>query len=70
MATGVVPGLVYLGTFGVGVTLGMSLFALVAALAMRRAADRSIAIGRRIGMGAGWLSMLVGALWLIGALTP
>jgi hypothetical protein len=53
-----------------GVTLGMSLFALVAALAMRRAADRSIAMGRRIGMGAGWLSMLVGALWLIGALTP
>jgi nickel/cobalt exporter len=69
MATGVVPGLVYLGTFGVGVTLGMSLFALVAAVAMRRAADRSIAIGRRIGMGAGWLSVLVGVFWLIGALT-
>jgi hypothetical protein len=69
MATGIAPGLVYLGMFGVGVTLGMSLFALVAAVAMRRAAERSIAIGRRIGMGAGWLSMLVGVFWLIGALT-
>jgi hypothetical protein len=69
MAEGLVPGLVYLGMFGLGVTLGMSLFAIVAALAMRRAAERSIAIGRRIGMGAGWLSMVVGGVWIIGALT-
>jgi hypothetical protein len=69
MAEGLVPGLVYLGMFGLGVTLGMSLFAIVAALAMRRAAERSIAIGRRIGMGAGWLSMAVGGVWIIGALT-
>jgi len=69
MTTGLVPGLVYLGTFGLGVTLGMSLFALVAAMAMRRAAERSIAIGRRIGMGAGGLSMLVGGVWLISALS-
>ena len=67
MATGFLPGLLYLGTFGLGVTLGMSLFALVATLAMRHAAARSIAIGRRIGMGAGWASVLVGGLWLIGA---
>ena len=41
-------GLAYLACFGVGVTSGMATFALVAALAMRRAADRAPAAVERM----------------------
>ncbi|MGH7559657.1 MAG: hypothetical protein ACRENB_01425 [Gemmatimonadales bacterium] len=60
-------GLAYLGTFGVGVIAGMSAFAFLTALAMRTARQRSVAIGRRIAGSAGWASVAVGAVWLVGA---
>jgi cytochrome c biogenesis protein CcdA len=57
-------GLAYLAAFGVGVTVGMSAFALVAALALRHAAGTSIEWGRRTGWLAGVASLGVGLWWL------
>jgi high-affinity nickel permease len=57
-------GLAYLVAFGVGVTGGMSLFAVVAAAAMRQAADRSVRWGRRVTGAAGLASIGVGLWWL------
>ena len=58
-------GLAYLALFGVGVTAGMAMFAVVAALAMRRAAGDSLVWGRRVARYAGVGSIGVG-LWWIG----
>ena len=60
-------GLLYLLAFGVGVTLGMMLYASVAAYAMRRAADRSVALGRQLSTAVGALGICVGLWWVIGA---
>lgn len=60
-------GLLYLAAFGVGVTLGMMLYASVAAYAMRRAADRSVALGRQLSTAVGVLGICVGLWWVIGA---
>ena len=57
-------GLAYLACFGVGVTAGMATFALVAALAMRRAADRAPAAVERMARWAGAGSIAVGIWWL------
>lgn len=62
-----VAGIGYLAAFGIGVTAAMALFAVLAAAAMRRAGERSIALGGRIAAGAGWLSIAAGALWLLAA---
>ncbi len=62
-------GLGYLGAFGLGVTVAMTLFALAAAALMRRATARSLVWGRRtvglvglsgIGVGLWWLARAAG----------
>jgi ABC-type nickel/cobalt efflux system permease component RcnA len=63
-------GVGYLAAFGVGVTLGMTLFALVAAAVMREANHRSLVWGRRASMLVGVAGMLVGAWWVWRALVP
>jgi ABC-type nickel/cobalt efflux system permease component RcnA len=60
-------GLAYLVAFGVGVTLGMMLYASVAAYAMRQAAERSLALGRQLAVLVGCLGMVIGAWWVWGA---
>jgi hypothetical protein len=57
-------GLAYLALFGVGVTAGMIAFAVVAALAMGRAAGDSVIWGRRVASLAGTGSIGVGLWWL------
>jgi len=61
-------GFGYLLLFGVGVTAGMTAYSMVAAVAMRQAVQRSVELGRRIGAGVGAMGILVGALWVWGAL--
>lgn len=61
----VTVGAGYLVAFGAGTTLAMTLFALVAAAAMRQAAGRSLAVGRKISMAVGAGGVVVG-LWWIG----
>ena len=60
-------GIGYLAAFGLGVTVAMTLFAMVAALAMRRAADRSRLWGRRAAVTVGAAAMLTGAVWIVRA---
>jgi ABC-type nickel/cobalt efflux system permease component RcnA len=60
-------GLGYLGCFGIGVTLAMMLFALVAAGAMRRASAASLAWGRWSVVLAGLGGVGVGGWWLMRA---
>ena len=57
-------GLLYLAAFGVGVTAGMTIYAVVAAYAMRQAAARSVPLGRRIMQGVGVSGMVVGVWWV------
>ena len=57
-------GLAYLACFGVGVTMGMGIFALVAAAAMRTAASGAPAAVERIARLAGIGSITVGLWWL------
>ena len=61
-------GLGYLVAFGVGVTVGMTLYAVVAAGAMRTAAEQSLAWGRRISAGVGTAGIAVGLWWVATAL--
>lgn len=61
-------GIGYLLTFGAGTILAMALFAMVAAMAMRTAAARSLALGRRMGGAAGVAGIAVGAWWILRAL--
>jgi ABC-type nickel/cobalt efflux system permease component RcnA len=58
-------GLGYLVAFGVGVTAGMTVYAVVAAGAMRTAAEHSLLWGRRIAVGVGIAGIGVG-LWWVG----
>jgi nickel/cobalt transporter (NicO) family protein len=60
-------GLGYLTCFGVGVTLAMMVFALVAAGAMRRATARSLVWGRRVVRLVGIAGVGVGGWWLLAA---
>jgi ABC-type nickel/cobalt efflux system permease component RcnA len=62
-------GFGYLVIFGVGVTAGMTVYSMVAALAMRQAIQRSIDLGRRLAGGVGVMGMIVGALWIWRAVT-
>lgn len=61
-------GLVYLLAFGVGTTVGMTAYATIAAYAVRRAASRSVSLGRGIMQGVGIVGMGVGAWWVGRAL--
>lgn len=58
----------YLLAFGAGVTIAMTLFASVTAMAIRRASDRSIAVGRRVSVLIGGAGVLTGIWWLWSAL--
>jgi ABC-type nickel/cobalt efflux system permease component RcnA len=59
----------YLLAFGLGVTVAMTLFAAVSALAMKQAAERSLALGRRITSLVGLAGILTGAFWIWRALS-
>ena len=63
-------GIGYLAAFGIGVTAAMTLFAMVAAAAVRRAADRSDLWGRRAAALVGSAAIVTGAVWIARALTP
>jgi cytochrome c biogenesis protein CcdA len=60
-------GVGYLTCFGVGVTLAMVLFALVAARVMRRATTGSLVWGRRAVRLVGVSGLAVGVWWLRAA---
>jgi ABC-type nickel/cobalt efflux system permease component RcnA len=60
-------GFGYLVMFGVGVTAAMTIFAMVAAYAMRQAAERSLAWGRRAARLVGSAGIVVGAWWVLRA---
>jgi hypothetical protein len=60
-------GFGYLVAFGVGLTVAMTVFALVAALAMRQAAERSLVWGRRAAMGVGVAGVVAGIVWIVRA---
>lgn len=61
-------GFGYLTAFGVGVTFAMTIFALVAAVAMRTAGARSLKAGRWVTRVVGGAGIAVGAFWVIRAL--
>ncbi len=60
-------GLGYLLAFGCGTIVGMTLFASVAALAMRQAAERSLAWGRLAARLVGAAGVVVGVWWVLRA---
>lgn len=60
-------GLSYLTLFGVGVTVAMTLFALVAAAAMRRATEYSLDWGRRAVALVGLAGIGAGIWWVVRA---
>ncbi len=57
-------GVGYLVAFGVGVTVSMTVFALVAAAAVRQATVRSLIWGRRITSAVGVTGVGVGLWWM------
>jgi ABC-type nickel/cobalt efflux system permease component RcnA len=63
-------GIGYLAAFGIGVTAAMTLFAMVAAAAVRRAAERSDLWGRRATALVGSAAIVTGAIWITRALAP
>ena len=60
-------GVGYLTCFGVGVTAGMALFAMIAATAVRRSTRGSLLWGRRAVQLVGLLGIAVGAWWIVRA---
>jgi cytochrome c biogenesis protein CcdA len=62
-------GIGYLVAFGVGVTVAMTLFALGAAMAMRQADLRKLGWGRKVSGGVGVAGVLVGAWWIVRAMS-
>jgi len=60
-------GLAYLAAFGVGVTLAMSCYAMIAATAIQGATRQSLALGRRLAMGVGVAGAAVGLWWVVQA---
>lgn len=61
-------GIAYLALFGVGVTVGMIVFTLAAAMTIRRAAGDSLLWGRRVASVAAIGSIALGCWWLGRAL--
>lgn len=61
-------GLAYLLAFGVGVTAGMMVYAVIAALAVQQAAARSLVWGRRIAQLVGAAGIATGGWWAWSAL--
>lgn len=59
----------YLVAFGAGTVIAMMLFAMVAAIAMRHAAERSLHVGRRAATVVGVVGVGVGLYWVYGALS-
>lgn len=57
-------GIGYLLAFGVGVTTAMTMFAALSAVAMKQAAERSLALGRRITDAVGVAGVLTGCAWI------
>lgn len=70
MVDRVTVGLGYLVAFGLGVTVAMTLFASISAVAMKQAAERSLALGRRITSLVGGAGILTGVFWVWRALSP
>lgn len=62
-------GVGYLLAFGVGVTAAMTMFAAVSALAMKTAAGRSLALGRRLSGLVAVAGVVTGAFWIWRAMT-
>jgi hypothetical protein len=60
-------GLGYLTAFGVGVTVGMTVFTLAAAAVMRRATAGSLTWGRRVVGLVGGSGIAVGLWWIAAA---
>jgi ABC-type nickel/cobalt efflux system permease component RcnA len=60
-------GFAYLLVFGAGVTAGMVCYALIAAFAIRRTAERSVVLGRRLTQAVGGAGIVVGMWWVWGA---
>ncbi|MBP2647057.1 MAG: putative Nickel/cobalt efflux system RcnA [Gemmatimonadetes bacterium] len=60
-------GLGYLAAFGVGVTVAMSCYAMVAATAIRGATRRSLERARQLAMGVGVAGAVVGLWWVVRA---
>jgi len=60
-------GLGYLASFGLGVTLAMTLFAMAAAALVRRAAAGSLVWGRRVVGLVGASGIAVGLWWIAAA---
>ncbi|MDQ2669376.1 MAG: hypothetical protein M3Y31_01975 [Gemmatimonadota bacterium] len=69
LADRVAVGLGYLTAFGIGVTVAMTLFALVAALAVRNASARSLDAGRWVTRMVGVAGMVVGVFWVVRAVS-
>ncbi len=57
-------GAAYLAVFGIGTVTAMTLFAVIAAAAARRMGNRSVAVGRAIGMAVGGGAVFVGGWWI------
>jgi ABC-type nickel/cobalt efflux system permease component RcnA len=62
-------GVGYLLAFGLGVTLAMTIFAAVTALAIRQASGRSLAWSRRVSIAVGGAGVLVGGWWVWSAVS-
>lgn len=60
------PAFLYLAVFGVGTTLSMALYAMLAGWAAGRVAHRSGMLGRGLARVAGLGSVAVGIVWLVG----
>jgi cytochrome c biogenesis protein CcdA len=59
-----IVGLGYLVAFGLGTVVAMTVYAVVAAAALRRASDRSLKWGRLLGRFVGAGSIAVGFWWI------
>jgi len=62
-------GVGFLLAFSIGVVTAMTLYAFAAAVAIRRAGANSLTLGRRVSQGIGGSGILIGAWWIVRALT-
>ncbi len=62
-------GIGFLLSFSIGVVVAMTLYAFAAAVAIRRAGASSVTLGRRVSQTIGGAGVLVGAGWIVRALT-
>jgi ABC-type nickel/cobalt efflux system permease component RcnA len=65
-----IVGLGYLVAFGLGTIVAMTAYAVVAAVALRRASEGSLRWGRAIGRFVGVGSVVVGCWWIWRAVGP